>query len=424
MNRISSVDAGWILDSRGIPTVEVAVTLTDGSGGRASAPSGMSTGAYESVELRDRDPTLWGGKGVEMALRAVREVIAPALVDKDPREQSNIDSILVALDGTPDRSHLGANSMLAVSVACARAGAAAMERPLWRHLARHRPSIPLPMVNVLSGNLHAPGGMDIQDVLIIPIGAPDFATALAWVCTIYRTTHQLLTNMGVPTLVGDEGGFGWTASTSDAAIRLITEAIGDSGLAPGKDVGIALDIAATHLKMNNGYRLDGAILSTADLVTVYKQWTEQFPITSLEDPFGEDAWEDWAILHRALAPTVQLLGDDLIATHERRLSEAAAKHAANAVLIKVNQIGTITEAMDVVDAARRHGWRAVVSARSGETEDDWLADFAVASGAGQIKVGSVARSERLAKYNRLLRITREAGAPEYAGGGQSLPAVS
>jgi enolase len=423
LSRIRSLHADFILDSRGVPAVEVAVGLDNGIAASASSPSGLSTGSHESIELRDGDQTAWGGQGVGRALRLIREVIAPALMNREVHDQREIDSLLIELDGTPDRSRLGANSLVAVSVACARAAAASEGVPLWRHLAVGKPQIPLPMVNILSGNLHARGGMDAQDILVIPTRAPDYPTALAWACDVYRATQQVLLRRGVPTLVGDEGGFGWTAGSTEEGLDLMMESIELAGLTPSKDVSIGIDMAASHLVVGGEYRLDGMVQSAADLSRTYAKWIDRYPICSLEDPFGQDAWSDWANFCSA-TPTVQILADDLIATHLTRFETALATGAASAVLVKANQIGTLSEALDVVEFARRNGWRAVVSARSGETEDDWLADLAVASGAGQIKIGSVARSERLSKYNRLLRIARLEDAPPYSGGGVGLPAVS
>jgi enolase len=424
MTQIGSVDAEFILDSRGNPTVEVTIELDNGLVVRASSPSGASTGVHEAVELRDGDPARWGGKGVERALQAVRNVIAPALRHRDPRGQREIDALLVHLDGTPDRSHLGTNAMLATSVACARAAAASAGQPLWQYLARPQPMVPLPMVNILSGNAHAPGGMDVQDVMAVPIGATSYSMALTWACDVYRKTRELLLKRGIPPLVGDEGGFGTSLGSSEAAIAAVWQAIQLAGFEPGTQISIAVDVAASYLATDHGYRMDGAVLSANDLVRTYQRWIERYSICSIEDPFSEDAWDEWAALRSVIGDRAQVLGDDLIVTQEPRLQEAADKSAANAVLIKANQVGTLSEAIDVVEAAHQLGWRAVVSARSGETEDDWLADFAVATGAGQIKVGSVARSERLAKYNRLLRIAREADSPPYAGGGKSLPGVT
>jgi len=416
MIRITGVSGSWMLDSRAAPTVEVAVTLSDGSKHLAMAPSGASTGSHESVELRDRAEPRWRGRGVSAAVRAAAEIASPALCGLRPDDQAAIDAALIAADGTQDRSRLGANTMVAASVAAARAGAAVTRRELWQYLGDGRqPSVPVPMVNIISGNLHAVGGMGIQDVLVIPAGAPNLEAALEWVHDVYHATAARLRSLGASVLVGDEGGFGAPGMSSEAAIALVTGAIAASGRAAPAEVSIALDVAATHFHQADGsYLLDGMRYEPADLAALLARWADEYPIASVEDPFGEDDWEAWPDLAWR-CPGLQLLGDDLIATHVDRMQEAARRGAANAVLTKVNQIGTVTEALAVVDAAAALGLRAVISARSGETEDDWLADLAVASGAGQIKIGSVARSERLAKYNRLLRIARSAEAPPYAG---------
>jgi enolase len=422
---IAEVDAGWLLDSRATPTIEVTITLTDGSRHRAMAPAGASTGSHESAELRDSGDPRWRGRGVEAAVAAARAIAGPALAGLAPDDQSALDARLVEADGTARRDRLGANTMVAASVAAARAGAAVTGRELWQHLGDgRRPRLPVPMVNILSGNLHAEGGMGIQDVLVIPAGAASTAEALEWVHDVYHATGDLLRARGASVLVGDEGGYGAPASSaspsaspsaSGEAIALVTEAIAATGRRAPDEVGIALDVAATHLIRADGdYDLDGRRYTREGLAGLLASWVKDFPVLSVEDPFGEDDWAAWQDFARR-CPGVQLVGDDLIATHLDRLRRAARDGAANAVLTKVNQIGTVTEALTVADEAARLGMRAVISARSGETEDDWLADLAVASGAGQIKVGSVARSERLAKYNRLLRIERSAQAPPYAG---------
>ena len=418
MITIAAVDAGWLLDSRATPTIEVTVTLTDGSRHRAMAPAGASTGSHESAELRDRDDPRWRGRGVRAAVAAARQVAGPALAGLAPEDQAAVDARLIEADGTGRRDHLGANTMVAASVACARAGAAVTGRELWQHLGDGRhPLLPVPMVNILSGNLHAAGGMGIQDVLVIPAGAPSVGDALEWVHDVYHATAELLRERGASTLVGDEGGYGSpvaaSGDSSGEAIALVTGAIARSGRGSPGDLGIALDVAATHLIRPDGrYELDGRSYTPDELTALLAGWAGRYPVLSVEDPFGEDDWAAWPGFARR-CPGVQLVGDDLIATHLDRLRRAADTGAATAVLTKVNQIGTVTEALGVVDEAAARGLRAVISARSGETEDDWLADLAVASGAGQIKVGSVARSERLAKYNRLLRIERTADAPPY-----------
>jgi enolase len=417
MTTIAQITADWVLDSRATPTIEATVTLADGTSAFAQAPSGASTGRHESVERRDGDADRFAGQGVEGAIRAVRDDISERLAGLDVTEQSTIDLAMVDLDGTEDRSRLGANAMVAVSAACARAGAATRGIALWEHLAGPRfATLPLPMVNLFSGGLHAPGGMGIQDILVTPLGAPDEITAIEWVHDVYRATARLLAERGASTLVGDEGGFGAPSHSNEAVLALATEAISRSGRTPGTEIALTLDIAASHLLQADGtYLLDESTRSRGSMIETIASWTEQYPIVSVEDPLGEDDWDGWALAAGKLDPTIQLVGDDLICTHLDRLERAAAAGSANAVLVKANQIGTLTEALAVVDRSQQLGMRAVVSARSGETEDDWLADLAVASGAGQIKVGSVARSERLAKYNRLLRIARSPEPPPFAG---------
>ncbi|HVA06701.1 MAG TPA: phosphopyruvate hydratase [Acidimicrobiales bacterium] len=417
MVSIASITADWVLDSRATPTVEATVTLDNGMTAFGQTPSGASTGRHESVERRDGDPSHFGGKGVEGAARAIRWRIAPALTGQDVSDQAAIDAALVDLDGTEDRSELGANAILAVSVACARAGALAGGLPLWEHLAGTRvPTLPLPMVNLFSGGAHARGGMGMQDVLVTPFGAPNESTAIEWVRDVYVAASEILTEQGASTLVGDEGGFGAPSASSEDTIAIAVEAIVRAGRIPGREVSLTLDIAATQLLQEDGtYCLDGRSYHPEELIETVVGWTTQYPIVSVEDPLAEDDWDGWVRLAERLDPRVQLVGDDLLCTHIERLNRAAELGCANAVLVKANQIGTVSEALAVADRAAALGLRAVVSARSGETEDDWLADLAVASGAGQIKVGSVVRSERLAKYNRLLRIGRSPGAPPWAG---------
>jgi enolase len=413
---IAAVDAGWLLDSRATPTIEVTVTLTDGSRHRAMAPAGASTGSHESAELRDTGDPRWRGRGVNAAVAAARQIAGPALAGLALDDQAAIDARLIEADGTARRDRLGANTMVAASMACARAGAAVTGRELWQHLGDgRRPLLPVPMVNILSGNLHAAGGMGIQDILVIPAGAPSVGAALEWVHDVYHATGELLREHGASTLVGDEGGYGSPMADSGQAIALVVAAITRSGRRTPDDVGIAIDVAATHLARAGGrYELDGRSYTPGEFTGLLAGWAADYALLSVEDPFDEDDWDAWQDFARR-CPSLQLIGDDLIATHLDRLRRAARADAASAVLTKINQIGTATEALQVADEAAALGLRAVISARSGETEDDWLADLAVASGAGQIKVGSVARSERLAKYNRLLRIERSPGAPPYPG---------
>ncbi|MGL4549583.1 MAG: phosphopyruvate hydratase [Gemmataceae bacterium] len=409
---ITRVHAREILDSRGRPTVEVEVTAY-GRVGRAGVPSGASTGRHEAVELRDGGPR-HGGLGVRRAVKAVTGPIAKALVGKDVRLQADIDDALCALDGTPDKSRLGANAILGVSLACAHAAAAEGDAPLWRHLDRGASRMPLPMVNMISGGLHAGGNLDLQDFLLLPVNATSYSEALETTCAVYRALGAVLRKHGHESaLVGDEGGYGPRLGSSERAIELLLEAYGAAGV----KAAVALDVAATHFYRDGRYHLNeggGRVVESGWMVERLVKWCAAYPILSVEDGLAEDDFDGWAELTRRL-PDVQLIGDDLFVTNPARLEMGVARRLANAVLVKVNQIGTLTETWRVLDIARAAGYRAVVSARSGETEDAWLADLAVASGAGQIKVGGVARSERLAKYNQLLRI-EEHGLPFAAWG--------
>ncbi len=408
------VHAREVLDSRGNPTVEVEVHCAGGARGRASVPSGASTGRHEAVELRDGDPARYGGKGVRRAVAHVREVIAPRLLGVAATEQEAIDRGLCEVDGTPDKSRLGANALLGVSLACAHAAAAATEQPLWRYLDTEGVArLPLPMVNLISGGLHAGGNLDLQDFLFLPVGARSYSEALEMTVAVYRALAAVLTRHGFEgVLVGDEGGFGPRLRGNEQAVEMVLEAFRAAGLGAGKQAAIALDVAATHFYRDGAYHLraeGGTALSAEGMVERLRRWADAYPILSIEDGLAEDDWDVWRLLTQELGGRVQLIGDDLFVTNPERLRRGIAEGVANAVLVKVNQIGTLTEALRVVRLAREAGYRAVISARSGETEDSTLADLAVASGAGQIKVGSVARSERLAKYNQLLRIEEEMG---------------
>jgi enolase len=410
---IKTVHAREILDSRARPTVEVEITTATGHIGRASVPSGASTGRHEAVELRDGDPTRHAGLGVRTAVANVNEVIAPLLLQlQDP---VTIDRLLIDLDGTPDRSRLGANAILAVSLAYARLEAAYMGLPYWKWLqAEPGPRMPLPMVNMISGGLHAGGNLDLQDFLLLPTRARSYSEALETACAVYRSLGGVLKKHGHEwALVGDEGGYGPRLRDSEQAIELLLEAY----RAAGVEAGIALDVAATHFFHDGLYHLKeggGRIVESGWMVERLVRWAKAYPILSIEDGLAEDDLDGWRLLTERL-PHLQLIGDDLFTTNPGRLQMGIEKKLANAILIKPNQIGTLTETFAVLDFARQAGYRAIVSARSGETEDDWLADLAVGSGAGQIKIGSVVRSERLAKYNRLLRIEEE-GLPFAAWG--------
>jgi enolase len=412
---ITRILAREVLDSRGNPTVEVEVHCEGDARGRAIVPSGASTGTHEAVELRDGDPARFGGKGVRKAVANVRDEIAPRLVGIPAAEQEHIDRTLCDLDGTPNKARLGANAILGVSLACAHAAAAARGLPLWRHLAADgQPRLPLPMVNLISGGLHAGGNLDFQDFLLLPVGARSYSEALGMAVNVYRTLSAVLTRHGFEgVLVGDEGGFGPKLHGNEQAVQMCVEAIRAAGYEPGRDAALALDVAATHFHHADCYRLKataGLALSADDMVRTLRRWADDYPILSIEDGMAEDDWDGWQKLTEQLGRRVQLIGDDLFVTNPERLKRGIETGTANAVLVKVNQIGTLSETLEVVRLARAAGYRPVISARSGETEDSTIADLAVATGAGQIKIGSVARGERLAKYNQLLRIEEEMGA--------------
>jgi enolase len=399
--RISRVSAREVFDSRGRPTIEVAVELASGHAGRAIAPAGASVGRHEAVELRDGDQARFGGRGVLRAVAAVHETIAPALVGLDPAEQARVDALLVELDGTSDRSRLGGNALIATSLAVCRAACTAAGVPLWRALGGS-PLLPRPMVNALSGGLHARRGLECQDFMLVPVGAGTYSIALEQVARVLDATRALLEERGSSTLKADEGGFGPVLPSDEDALDLLVDAIERAGLEVGDDVAIAVDVAASHL-------FDEA-RDARDFAERVVSWLDRYPIVSLEDPLVEDDWEGWRLLTERTGGRVQLVGDDLFATNLQRLERGVEERVANAVLVKPNQAGTLTETLDVLEAARAGGYAAVVSARSGDTEDTFIADLAVGTGAGQIKIGSLAQSERLAKYNQLLRIEDELGA--------------
>lgn len=412
---IRRVDALEILDSRGNPTVSVEVELAGGTVAEAKVPSGASTGTHEAVELRDGDPARYAGKGVRRAISNVLEVLGPAVEGMDAADQAALDRRLLALDQTPQKSRLGANAILGLSCAVARAAAAARGIPLWQHLRGSRAaSLPLPMVNILSGGLHAGRQVEFQDFLAIPHGLPDYPLALEAVVAIHRATLVELEARGYAlTGVADEGGWGPRLPGNLAALEILTRSIERAGYQPGAQVSIAIDVASTHFYREGSYHLqsEGRVLSSQEMVDLLAGWVARFPVVSIEDGLAEDDWDGWKRLTEVLGARVQLLGDDLFVTNLTRLDRGIKDGVANAVLVKMNQIGTLTETFAVIDRARDAGYRAVISARSGETEDDFLADLAVASGAGQIKIGSVRTSERLAKYNRLLKIARATGFP-------------
>jgi enolase len=411
---IAGVLAREVLDSRGNPAVEVDVHCRGGAWGRGIVPSGASTGRHEAVELRDGDPARHGGKGVRRAVAHVREQIGPRLLGLSATEQVHIDRLLCELDGTPNKSRLGANAILGVSLACAHAAAAARGLPLWRYLdTEGRARLPLPMVNLISGGLHAGGNLDFQDFLLLPIGARSYSEAIEIAVAVHRSLGDLLRRRGYEGhLVGDEGGYGPRLRENKQALDLILTAINRAGYRPGEHAALAVDVAASHLYRDGRYVLatTGKSKSTGQMVALLQSWVAHYPVFSIEDGLAEDDWEGWRKLTHALGSRYQLIGDDLFATNPDRLKRGIAEGVANAVLVKVNQIGTLTETLQVVRLAREAGYRPVISARSGETEDCTIADLAVGTGAGQIKIGSVARGERLAKYNQLLRIEEQMGA--------------
>ncbi len=417
MPSIEAIAAREILDSRGNPTIEVEVALDDGTIGRAGVPSGASTGAYEALELRDGDKSRYGGKGVRKAVDAVHERIAPELLGFEATEQRLVDQALLDLDGTPDKSSLGANATLGVSLAVARAAADSSGLPLFRYVGgsvAHR--LPVPMLNILNGGAHADTNVDIQEFMIAPIGATTFSEALQWGAQTYHALKGVLKARGLVTSIGDEGGFAPDLPSNRDAIDLILEAIGQAGFTPGRDIVIALDVAATEFHGDDGYKFEGAAQTSAYMENYYAQLVADYPIVSIEDPMSEDDWAGWASMTASLGDKVQIVGDDLFVTNPIRLARGIAERSANALLVKVNQIGTLTETLDAVAMAHRAGFTCMMSHRSGETEDTTIADLAVATDCGQIKTGAPARSERVAKYNQLLRIEEELDdAARYAG---------
>lgn len=419
MALISAVYAREILDSRGNPTIEVEVWLDDGSMGRAAVPSGASTGAYEAVELRDGDKERYMGKGVSKAVDNVNDIIAEALIGLDPIRQVEIDNMLIRLDGTPNKGNLGANAILGVSMAVAKAAAASVDVPLYMYLGGvNAKELPVPMMNILNGGAHADNNVDIQEFMAMPVGAPSFSEALRMNTEIYHNLKAVLKERGLSTAIGDEGGFAPNLSSNEEAIEVIVAAIKKAGYKPGEDVAIALDIAASEIYKNGKYNLagEGVVKTSAQMVDYYAALCEKYPIVSIEDGLDEDDWKGWALLTKKLGDKVQLVGDDLFVTNSERLSRGINEGVANSILIKVNQIGTLTETFTTIEMAKRAGYTCVISHRSGETEDTTLADIAVAVNAGQIKTGAPARTDRVAKYNQLLRIEEDlASAAQYNG---------
>jgi len=415
MTEIVAIRAREVLDSRGNPTVEADVILESGAQGRAIVPSGASTGEHEAVELRDGDKSHYLGKGVLQAVSNVETVIAPELEGMDAANQRLIDQTMIALDGTPNKGKLGANAILAVSMACARAVAQTLEVPLYRYLGGVNASVlPTPMLNVLNGGAHADSNVDFQEFMIMPVGAESFSEALRWASETFHTLKNVLKKKGYNTAVGDEGGFAPSLKENSEAIEVILEAIEQAGYKPGEQIAIALDPASSEFydpdkKKYVFKKSDKRELSSAEMVNFYDNWTRQYPIVSIEDGLAEDDWEGWRLLTDKLGSRIQLVGDDLFVTNTKRIQRGIDEGVANSILIKVNQIGTVTESMEAIALGARYGYTSVISHRSGESEDTFIADLAVASGVGQIKTGSVSRTDRIAKYNQLLRIEEELG---------------
>ena len=416
---IEDVIGREILDSRGNPTVEVDVFLTDGSVGTALVPSGASTGAHEAVELRDGDAARYGGKGVLTAVGHINETMRPELIGVDAVDQIGLDRLLIDLDGTPNKGKLGANALLGVSLAVAHAAAESVGLPLYRYLGgAGARTLPVPLVNILNGGKHAIDSTDFQEFMIAPLGAPTFREGLRWAAETFHALGKLLHDEGLTTTVGDEGGYAPSLGSNEDAIAAVLTAIERAGYTPGEQIAIALDPATTELYADGRYSLarEDRALTGAELIDFWADWADRYPIVSLEDGLAEDDWEGWAQLTERLGDRIQLVGDDLLVTNTERLSRAIRERSANSILVKLNQIGTLTETIEAVEMAQRAGWTAVISHRSGETEDTTIADLVVALNTGQIKTGSISRSERIAKYNRLLRIEEElADAAVYAG---------
>jgi enolase len=418
MPKISSVHAREILDSRGNPTIEAVVRLNDGSSGWAAVPSGASTGSYEAVELRDGDSNRYDGKGTLMAVHNVNNRVAKVVQGLDASDQAAVDQAMLDLDGTDNKSVLGANALLAVSLANAHASAQSLGLPLYRALKSADPLLPTPMLNVLNGGKHAMDSTDFQEFMVMPVGFDSFSDGLRAGTEVYQSLRKIVASRGLSTNVGDEGGVAPSLPTNEAAMDLLMEAIEKAGYRPGEDVCLALDPASSEFYHEGKYVLEreGATLSSAEMVNFYASWVDKYPIISIEDGLFEDDWEGWALMVQRLGDRIQIVGDDLFVTNPARIQRGIDDSAANSVLVKVNQIGTLTEALQAVSMTKSAGWNAVISHRSGETEDVTIADLAVATGAGQIKTGAPARSERVAKYNRLLRIEDELGSQaRYAG---------
>lgn len=416
MTSIKTVKSREILDSRGNPTIEVDVTLSDGASGRAAVPSGASTGAFEAAELRDGGER-YLGKGVRKAAENIEKSIAPKIIGKSPFEQRELDQAMIDIDGTPTKSKLGANAILGVSLAVARAAANSKKLPFYSFIGGPDANLlPVPMMNILNGGAHADTNVDIQEFMIAPIGAKSFSEALQWGAEIYHALKAVLKKLGLATSIGDEGGFAPNLESNRAALDLIVEAINKAGYKPSEQIALAMDVAATEFFKDGKYEFEGSHLTAEEMISYYKSLVDSYPLVSIEDPLSEDDWDGWIRITKELGDRVQLVGDDLFVTNPERLSKGITSGAANALLVKVNQIGTLTETLDAVKLAHDSSYRSMMSHRSGETEDTTIADLAVAANCGQIKTGAPARSERVAKYNQLLRIEEELGSrARYAG---------
>ncbi len=413
MEKIEIIVAREILDSRGNPTVEVEVGLSDGSYGRAAVPSGASTGKHEAVELRDKRKKRYGGKGVETAVRNVNQVIAPALLGMEALDQRLVDQTLIDLDGTKNKGKLGANAILGVSLAVARAAADSTGMPLYRYIGGANACVlPMPMMNILNGGVHAANNVDLQEFMIMPIGGKTFREALRIGAEVFHALASVLKEKGYSTAVGDEGGFAPNLSSNEEAVEMILAGIKRAGYKAGKDVVLALDPASSSFYKNGKYvfwKSDQSVRTGEEMIDYYKSWLDRYPIVSIEDGLAEEDWKNWKKMTEALGSRIQIVGDDLFVTNTKRIARGIKEGSANAVLIKLNQIGTLTETLEAIELTHRAGWKAVISHRSGETEDTFIADLAVAAGTGQIKTGSLCRSERICKYNQLLRIEEELG---------------
>lgn len=411
MAKIVSIKAREILDSRGNPTVEVDVRCDDGAFGRASVPSGASTGEHEAIELRDKNKKRYLGRGVQKAVKNVNKVIAPRIIGMEVTAQTEIDKLMIQMDGTSNKSNLGANAILGVSLAVSKAAAASCGLPLYRYLGGVSANIlPVPLMNIINGGVHADNNLDIQEFMIVPVGFDSFSEALRAGVEVFHNLKAILKGKGYSTSVGDEGGFAPNLNTDEEAFEYLIEAIEKAGYRPGKDISLALDVASSELYKDSRYTIGDRRFGREELIELYNRWIDSYPILSIEDPMSEDDWEGWKLITKELGSRVQLVGDDLFVTNPQRLSRGIKEGVANSILVKVNQIGTLTETLEAIRTALQAGYTYIISHRSGETEDSTIADIAVATNSGQIKTGSVSRSDRTAKYNQLLRIEEELGA--------------